>query len=1133
MNQTYRSLTSFVQQVRRVLYRRRVLQGVVSLLTVLLAVLLLGMGVRFLVPFIPWLAPLYSLFTLLVLVLLGKYVIWPGCRPVSRQRALTAIEATYPELHDDLTNAVQLDLDTLERDNPRGVALELVRALHHHTARRLSAYSVKTIAQYQPIKGTGWCSYVLVATLAVGVLAPGIFGDVFHILGRPWDYLPPREMHIAITPTQAVIAQGMNVEVQARVSGRLPRTMQLQVKRRGETPKTYSMEALESGVFRYTFLKVQSSLTFQAMAGGFESPQGTLEVVPSPAIGQMVLRYTFPDYTGLATRLQEGGGDIQALPGTRIHLQLQANVPLIRGVLRFLNGREVPLEVNGQELQGEMLVMQPDAYMIEVEDTHGLRNPQPPRYTVQVTPDQVPAVRILEPQDNAEVDETTALTVRYEVSDDFGLQDAVLVYRGTEGTERRIPLHSGRFPHHQSEETFSWDMHQWPLPDSDTVQVHIEVADNDTISGPKKGVSPTVTLLVRSRQREHEQLENMQEEIAEALLDLLADHLELSAQVKEWRERASAEGTAPHAEALARAQEQQQQGSERAAAISQKLDEALAQVQDDPYSTYETFASLQAMQRNLSHVQNALLPPLQQSLQNLTPATASPQSMADTDQRLDETVREMERLATLSEQVTQGEKMQDLMRLGTKLTEQQNALLAALDNVPQDFQGGDIPADLQRMLDTLQALMQEMMQAIAQLPTAGTDEFLNQQLNALPLSDMQQQLQQLRDKLAAGDMEGARQLAAEMLKNLSSMMAAMQNMQQQAQGGPLDAMSQQLQASTNQLTELIERQERVLDHTQGIDQETVQALNTAQQRAFDSAQEQLSQELNKMSRLVTELARQGRQHPELAAQFEDLQQQFMAQLQTARSHLGSRDVPQVTAALEEMGQQLSWMQQRLRQMAHPDATMQQQMTRARQHLQNAHKMLQNLPQDRQALLTPTQKTQLGELAEQQDGVQHDTQTLHQEFRQLLPLMPFLPSELGQNLEEALPFMGQARQELQARQSQSAIPPEQEALDRLRNAQNALQQAMQAMAQRGQMAGMSMPMLRQAGRFPMPGMMSQPGNDEQQDGNAGVSVRNFQLPDKEAYKVPRMFREDIMEALREGYPERYKELIERYYRDIVR
>jgi hypothetical protein len=164
-------------------------------------------------------------------------------------------------------------------------------------------------------------------------------------------------------------------------------------------------------------------------------------------------------------------------------------------------------------------------------------------------------------------------------------------------------------------------------------------------------------------------------------------------------------------------------------------------------------------------------------------------------------------------------------------------------------------------------------------------------------------------------------------------------------------------------------------------------------------------------------------------------------------------------------------------------------------------------------------------------VRQDTQALHQAFESLLPLMPFLPAEMGKDLQEAIPFMGQAQGELQGRQSQSAIPPEQQALERLRNAQNSLQQAMQQMAQRGQMMGMSLPMLQQSGR--MPSYMPQPGVDQSSGGVAGTSVRNFQLPDKEAYKVPPMFREDIMEALKGGYPERYKELIEQYYRNIVR
>jgi hypothetical protein len=358
----------------------------------------------------------------------------------------------------------------------------------------------------------------------------------------------------------------------------------------------------------------------------------------------------------------------------------------------------------------------------------------------------------------------------------------------------------------------------------------------------------------------------------------------------------------------------------------------------------------------------------------------------------------------------------------------------------------------------------------------------------------------------------------------------MQNMQQQARGGAMDALSQQLQQSSDRLEDLVQRQEQILNDTQQIDQNTVEALNDAQRRAFESVQQQLTQELNKLSRSAWDLLRQARQHPHLDPTFEDLYKQLMTQLQNAQRHLKEPDVPQVIAELQEAAQNLEQMQHSARRGGQGDPALSRQIARLGQNLQAAQKMLDNLPQDRQAMLNPDQKGQLQGLGEQQGSVQEETRALQQEFEQLLPIMPFLPSEMGQQLKEAVPFMGQAQAELGVQRSQPAIPPEQAALERLRNAQNAFQQAMQAMAQRNQMMGMSLPMLRQAGRFPMNPQMDV---NEQQGGVGGANVRNFQLPDKEAYKVPRMFREDIMEALQEGYPERYKELIEHYYRDIVR
>jgi DNA repair exonuclease SbcCD ATPase subunit len=809
---------------------------------------------------------------------------------------------------------------------------------------------------------------------------------------------------------------------------------------------------------------------------------------------------------------------------------MQANVPITTGVLRFDQGSEIPLTVTDKGLEGELLVMREGAYVIEVEDTHGLKNLRPPHYTVQLLPDRHPTVHLQQPQDGLEVDETTELHLDYEAEDDFGLQDATLVYFGPDSAEQRLPLHTGHFERRRVQETFTWDMREWPLPAGKTVQFYIEVYDNDTISGPKKGVSQTLTLTIRNREQEHQNLEKQQEEIANALLDLLGDHLELADQIHAWRQPTEVDA-ASRQEALHQMDDKQQQAMARTGELAERVQEALDHVQRDPYSTYETFSDMQAMQRNLDYLHNTLMSQLQESMQSIDPQAALPAQLDQPEAQLEEVVQELERLASLAEDTATGEKFNDLMNISTKMLEQQNQLLASLADLPQDLQGGELPPEVQEMLDRLDQLMQELADAVTRLPKTLPDEFLNRQLDTLPLSNMAQQLQKLRQKLAEGDLDAATQLAKEVLKTLSMMVGALQNMLQQARSTSMDAMSQQLQQSSDKLADLIRRQEQLLEETQGIDHDALRQLNQAQQRAFEAAQQYLHQELSKLTRLSWELSRQARQHPELTLGFQQAYRELLQRAQELRRHFNARNMPQAMQELEAAQRQMTWMAQQIARLPQPDSAMQQQASRAMERLQAIRQRIDRLPHDRTAMLTPGQRQHLGKLAEQQGQVRGETQDLHQAFEQLMPLMPFLPAEMGQHLQESIPFMGQASTELEGRRSQPAIPPEQQALEHLRNAQNGLQQALQQMAQRGQMMGMSLPMLRQTGRLPTG--FPPPQVNQSARGVAGSSVRNFQLPDKEAYKVPRMFREDIVEALKEGYPTRYKELIEQYYRNIIR
>lgn len=134
-------------------------------------------------------------------------------------------------------------------------------------------------------------------------------------------------------------------------------------------------------------------------------------------------------------------------------------------------------------------------------------------------------------------------------------------------------------------------------------------------------------------------------------------------------------------------------------------------------------------------------------------------------------------------------------------------------------------------------------------------------------------------------------------------------------------------------------------------------------------------------------------------------------------------------------------------------------------------------------------------------------------------------------------MGKAEGKLGDLDGKGAVPPEREALDRLSQAQQQMQTAMEQLAQRGQLGRMPVTRLFRMGRFlpsgrlvPLPGMPEFPQFDAE-GGVTGLDMERFRLPGKEDYKAPRSFREEILESLKQGVPPQFKEQIESYFKNL--
>jgi hypothetical protein len=786
--------------------------------------------------------------------------------------------------------------------------------------------------------------------------------------------------------------------------------------------------------------------------------------------------------------------------------------------------------------------MQSGGYTIEVTDQFGFTNPDPIHYAIVAIPDQYPQIEILQPAEETIVDEGKPIYIDYMARDDFGLRELYLVYKTEEEEEQKVALKTLSERRTMLRGDYYWETLGILPKAGGMVSYFLEVWDNDTISGPKKGVSRTHYLKVRGREEEHQKLQELQEQIAEALLNLLGDQLELSEKLDAFMQ------TPPLAPAdLQKLQQEQQAMQQRAQETLSQLDEALRRAEQDPMSNYNTFEDLNTLRQNLAFTAQNLMPAARNALNNLqqqaqaqqgSPQNPDQKEAAQTPQ--ERLTSELEKMALFADDIAKRSRMQDVEHMAQKLLRQQNNFLDALDKMsrldqldPKSMQG------LEKELQEIENLLRSLMEAMSQLPSQLPDEFLNNEaLQNLPFQDMQQMLDDLRQKLAAGDMEGAKQLAQQLLKALSEMLAALQNAQNFAQSMPFGGQQGPMEQTANELTEIAKEQEAILKETNKHNKVLNQRINQKQQEDFARLQAQKKPELEQMLKQQRSLWEKLEKAPDfqgrpterrhLAQNYFQVNRELSKMLQNLSPEKVAELFGSLTPAIEGLKEMESMLDsQKYRQEREQMRKSLESLAALRQDLNN----LLNL--EEREVASPQEAQELGDLSNREVALKDRTAKLSDKLNQLSQLVPFISPELRQNIEEAVPLMGEAGEELSDISTRRALPPEREALNRLLQAQQSMQQAMQQMAQRGQMGLIPAPMILQARREPFQfGQRPQMSRNQFDQGIMGLNNRDFKLPGKEDYQVPKTFREEIIKALKEGYPQEFKEQIERYFRNLT-
>jgi hypothetical protein len=268
--------------------------------------------------------------------------------------------------------------------------------------------------------------------------APGYWGYGASLL---WTRAPRALAplyDIAVTPGNATVRRRTDQIISAQLKGFSAPDVILHAKYHDALKwNALPMQTQPSGNgYQLLFAGLSDSLEYYVEAAGSQSKHFTIAVKDLPAIKHLRVAIHFPAAVGLPDSVQDPGGDIRALEGSKADIRVLTDKPLQNGVLVLDNGAQVPL-VPAQDswLTATLPIKTDGSYHIAALD-HGQPVRMTDNFIIEARKDEAPTVSILRPGRDTGVSPIEELPVTVTSSDDFGLRGVDLHYSVNGGPEQ-------------------------------------------------------------------------------------------------------------------------------------------------------------------------------------------------------------------------------------------------------------------------------------------------------------------------------------------------------------------------------------------------------------------------------------------------------------------------------------------------------------------------------------------------------------------------------------------------------------------------------------------------------------------------------------------------------------------------
>jgi len=915
---------------------------------------------------------------------------------------------------------------------------------------------------------------------------------------------------------------------------------------------------------------------------GTEDPSPVVQPEPDYQVEHLQLVFNYPAYTRLKTVMQNPAeGKINVLPGTEVGLKARLN-HIVSGASLVLNDKDhLAMNVTDTgELEGKMMARVSGHYQFEVKTPQGNKILLPTKYPITLGKDEAPQITIFLANPKPVYFMTDKVQFYYEGHDDFGIRKIDLVIN-VEGKARRKTIKSVKGFEKDLKDGYTWELSTLDLNPGQEVHYFLEIFDNDSIFGPNTGQSEVFSFEIFDEQKKRLDLLALQDQLIDRMVGLLAHGL--VSNEREYKNTPEDLNRLKHTLAYNTDQ------LIEIITIAQSIESEAKTIQSFP-KPYLTL--LNNIITGLNDVREDQIEVMNQISNAIVKATPIGYNFPPVGPVNDKLITHLERDILFLLRIMNRERMNQVMDMEQSLHDLAESLREEFDKAREKDMKLNAP-QFKSMVQKLKETLQKIMEQLAKQNQALPDEFLNRNaFESLNMESFNASLEKLMDLVNQGKMDEAMNELEKLTDDMRAFGEQLRDMQE-SQDNLVDMeMMKKLDDSMEKIDSLEERQKDLLGKTTDMNKK----LRAQQSEKFEDRIKKLFESLRKDVNAIQALLQQDQgalaDHPKmkkmidlmdkqaeasekiktmnqktldsvgqkgLRSQFKDLNEirerlsgivQEIHNLRMKMFHGYSNFLPQIREKYDKLEELTELMDlydfNSLFQKTYPEILRWQNHFRSARDLdRELHDQMKNdlfainhlnreiskklgtlmrdLKKDYQSLIGQQDKSQMQNMAEDQQKLRNEAQDLSEMFQEMNQQNPLISPQLSNNMNGTGRFMKQAERNLQQFQIPDSIESENNALQKLAQTKDMLNQLKNAQNSPGQSGRQKM---FQFGR-------GQARDNRRGSGSTRMKQEQVNLPTEDQYQAPGRFREDILKAMKNRYPQKYERLIGEYYKELVK